>query len=110
MSKYRKRFSEDEFARELRDHIKSMPSDFTEKQLEQQAKHKARHYKKAVDELDNVSRRLKKLAEKHGDDELKKEVDFSISRIERAIGAYGEASMVYNHMFGSWEEPDQIDD
>lgn len=110
MSKYRKRFSEDEFARELFDHIKATPSEFDDKKLEKQTRAKARHYKKAIDELDGVSKRLKKIAEKYDDDEVKKEIDFSIQRIERAIGAYGEATMLFNHTFMSWDEPDEIDD
>lgn len=110
MSQYRKRFTEEEFAKELHEHIKAIPKDFTDEQLAKQTRAKARHYKKAIDELDGVSKRLKQLAEKHGDDALRKEVDFSISRIERAIGAYGEASMVFNHVYGSWTEPDIIDD
>lgn len=110
MSKYRKRFSEDEFAKELYDHIKATPTDFDDSKLEKQVKAKARHYKKAVDELDGVSKRLKKLAEKYSDDEMRKEIDFSIQRIERAIGAYGEATMIFNHTFDSWKEPGSIDD
>lgn len=110
MSQYRKRFTEAEFAKELHEHLKATPKDFTDEQLAKQTKAKARHYKKAVDELDGVSKRLKQLAEKHGDDALRKEVDFSINRIERAIGAYGEASFIHNHTYTSWSEPDEIDD
>lgn len=110
MSQYRKRFTEEEFAKELHSHLKATPKDFTDDQLAKQAQAKARHYKKAVDELDGVSKRLKQLAEKHGDETLRKEVNFSIKRIERAIGAYGEASMVFNHAYASWSEPDVIDD
>lgn len=110
MSQYRKRFTEEEFAKELHEHIKATPKDFTDEQLAKQTRAKARHYKKAIDELDSVSKRLKQLAEKYNDDTLRKEVDFSINRIERAIGAYGEASLIHNHVHASWSEPDQIDD
>lgn len=104
MSKYKKRFSEKEYADELLEHIKAKPSDLPEDRLEKHARDKAKHYAKALENLDHAVKRLKKIYETQKDPEIKKEIEFSIKTIDESIGEFGEASMVYNNEYHTWSE------
>lgn len=99
MKKYRKRFTKEEFKKELVDHIKSKPAKYDDKQFEKYADKKAGHYLEALESLDQATKKIRQIAANHPDPQAKKEADFAIRQIEDSIAAYGDAVFDYN---SSW--------
>lgn len=99
MNHYRRRFSRDEFSRELRDHIASKPETLTDDELDTHVQNKAMHYEEAITRLDRVKHtiaRLRDEADRAQDTARKKQLDLSIKEIDEAIDAYGVASLDQN--------------
>lgn len=100
MQKFNKRFSQEEFKKELVEHLKSKPLDLTDEQLEKHAATKAEHYAQALAHIDHVSDHLKKIAANLPDEASKTELDLALKKLDEAIEAYGEASLSFNN---SWQ-------
>lgn len=102
MPNYNRRFTKDEFKKEMFTHLKDMPPGYLKapKKLEEVAEWKAEHYERALNALDSAAARLKKIADTHQDDSARKEAESGLNEITNAINAYGEASMSGN---SKWE-------
>lgn len=98
MSKYKRRFTKDEFKQELLTHLHDMPKGHfqSKKHLEKNATIKAEHYDRALAALDSVADRLRKIASTHPEASARQEADSALVEINNAIDAYGEASMSGN--------------
>lgn len=96
MKKFDKRFTKEEFKKELVEHLKTMPADLKPAQLEKHAEVKAEHYARANQRLDEAVNALKSLAASTTDAGEKQKIDLAIKRVDEAIAAYGEASLAYN--------------
>lgn len=102
MANYKRRFTKEEFRKELFTHLRDMPPQYLHKHenLEEIAKVKAEHYSRALDALDAAMDRVRKIASTHQDAEAQKDADLALKEINDAINAYGEASMSGN---SSWD-------
>lgn len=102
MPNYNRRFTKEEFQKELFTHLKDMPPGHMQapKKLEENARQKAEHYARALDALDSVAERIKKIAASHPDETVRAEADAAVKEIDEAINAYGEASMTGNSGWG----------
>lgn len=97
MANYKRRFTKDEFKKELMAHLRDAPKGFQAKErLEKHAEVKAGHYERALQALDAATNRLRKIAETHPDDSARQEANLCVQEIEEAVNAYGEASMDQN--------------
>jgi uncharacterized protein YyaL (SSP411 family) len=98
MAKFDRRFTRDEFVKEMVTHLKDMPPGFTQsrKNLEAIAEYKAEQYQKAIEALDMAANKLKKLNEANTDPTIKQETEAAIKSIDEAISAYGVASFGFN--------------
>lgn len=99
MNQFRRRFSRDEFIKELREHIASKPETLSEDELNTHVHRKALHYEEAINRLDKVKDTIKKLrdeADRARDMARKNQLDLSIKEIDEAIDAYGVASLDQN--------------
>lgn len=97
MADYKRRFTKEEFKRELMAHLRDAPKGFQAKdRLEAHAEIKAEHYERALKALDSAAERLRKIAATHPDETARVEADTGLREIEEAINAYGEASMDQN--------------
>lgn len=96
MANYRRRFTRDEFKKELVAHLADAPRGLSRQKLEEHAERKAAHYEQALHALDAVAERLKKLAETHPDETAKTDAEEALKQIDEAISAYGMAAMDQN--------------
>lgn len=98
MPNYKRRFTKDEFAKELFIHLRDMPPGHlrAHDKLEEIAKWKADHYSRALDALDAATERVRKIAASHPDPRVQREAEAAVKQINDAINAYGEASMSGN--------------
>jgi tetratricopeptide (TPR) repeat protein len=103
MVDYNRRFSKKEFKDELMKHMSDMPPGFlkAKDKLEKHVETKAGRYADALAALDEAASKLKEIAASHPDDTARKDADAALKKIDEAIGAYGEASMLFNNR---WEE------
>lgn len=101
MSKFKRRFSKDEFSHELAEHLRALkPADLqAPKKLEANAARKAQHYSAAVAALDRAADRIRQMAA--ANPELQQEADEAVKEINSAIDTYGEASLYGNR---SWND------
>lgn len=101
MTDYKKRFTKDEFKRELVEHLRAMPPGHLQSpaKLEPNAEKKAEHYAQALAALDRAADKLRAMAASNP--ELKSDADEAIKEINDAIDTYGEVSMSGN---GSWSD------
>lgn len=102
MAKYKRRFTKEDFQKELFTHLKDMPPGHLKAhdKLEQIAQWKAEHYARALDALDRAAERMKKVAETHPDPSARLEAENAMTEISDAVNAYGEASLSGN---SRWE-------
>lgn len=97
MADYKRRFTRDEFKKELIEHLSDAPKGFRAKnKLEKHAELKAGHYEQALRSLDVVAEKLRKLAESHPEAEAKADAEEALKQIDEAINAYGMAAMDQN--------------
>lgn len=108
MGKYAKRFSKDDFKKELVEHLASMPKQYfaSKKHLEEHAAKKAEYYSRALTALDEASERLKRIADTHPEPGAREDADAALKKIDEAISAYGDASLNQNN---SWNEPFNVE-
>lgn len=102
MKKYEKRFTKEEYQRELIQHLSDMPPGFlkAKDKLEKHAAEKAEHYERALKALDEATERLKAIRASGDAATVTTDADEAIRKIEEAVNAYGTASMHYN---GEWQ-------
>ena len=101
MANFKRRFTKEEFQKELFTHLKDMPPGYlrAHDKLEQITQWKADHYSTALAALDSAAERLKKLAESHPDAAARQEAESGVKEINEAIDAYGEASLSGNSVW-----------
>lgn len=101
MNNFKRRFSKDEFTRELAEHLRALkPADLqAPHKLEANAARKAEHYSAAIAALDRAAERIRQMAATNP--ELQQDADEAVKEINEAIDTYGEASLYGN---GSWND------
>lgn len=105
MADFKKRFTRQEFAKELKEHLESVPTDAAHRGLIQKnAEHKANKYVETLRLLDQVSQTLAEIAAKSEDPDLKKRAEAGIKQVEDAVNTYGETSLNYNSVWYNYDE------
>lgn len=101
MTNYRRRFTKDEFKKELMEHLGAMPPGHLQAphKLDSNAERKAELYTQALAALDRAADRIRQMAS--ANPELKPHADDAIREIDDAVDTYGEVSMSGN---GSWKD------
>lgn len=100
MANFKRRFTKDEFKKELTEHLGAIPPGHLKApaKLEAHAEKKAEHYAQAVAALDRAAERLRAMAA--ANPVMKTDTDACIKEINDAVDTYGEASLYGN---GQWE-------
>lgn len=105
MADFKKRFTRQEFVKELKEHLESVPTEAAHRGLIQKnAEHKANKYTEALRLLDQVSATLAEVASKTEDPSLKKKAEASIKQVDDAINTYGETSLDFNSVWYNYED------
>lgn len=108
MGKFAKRFSKEEFKKELTEHLSAMPKGHfrSPAKLEKHAEWKAEYYQRALDALDEAKEKLERIAKSHPEQSARDEAGAAIKKIDEAVNAYGDASLNQN---SDWNNPWQVD-
>lgn len=103
MANYKKRFTKEEFKKELMQHMSDMPPGFLKARdkLDKHVEDKANHYIAALAALDAAADKLRSVAASHPDPSARQDADEALKKIDDAINAYGDASMSWNN---GWQD------
>ncbi|MDX1461153.1 MAG: hypothetical protein R3348_08870 [Xanthomonadales bacterium] len=108
MGKFAKRFTKEEFKKELTEHLSAMPKGHfrSPAKIEEHAEWKAEYYERALKALDDAKEKLANIADSHPDAGAKEDAKAAMKRIDDAVNAYGDASLNQN---SEWDGPWQVD-